>query len=518
MGATYLTIYKMFKKYKTPETCIKPSFKPTNSLLTTWKAISKNFINLEQHPFHMVDPSPWPFAISFSLYFLACTLNLAFNFGNSTPFDIFISLGITLFILFCWINDVITESIFFGHHTKKVLFGLISGLSYFIVSELFLFISIFWAFFHLSLTPSIFIGACWPPIGLENVETFLLPLANTLILAFSGIALTLVHGILVTDMFNPYKTLNFIKKFHKNSFISLLVLRSSKKLETFNIVKSIYFYPLYRYAIIQEFLGVTLFFALWFTYLQYVEYCGTSFAINDTALGTIFFFSTGFHGIHVIFGACMLLIQAILIKQNRVFTDQLIGFEFATIYWHFVDIVWLGLFIVIYGWVQGELILPKTLKTPENAKQEELDAKKAALEEIKLALAKEEAEAQRIATMQELHTHINKTMERVLLVEDFIKPHIDGTRKHMQSLLWQNPTYILKELRDEEVIENLRDAEIAARAEMWKAIAKSDEQEPSVENFRELSNAVDNAYEAADVLLKKLGDLVIEYNDYFWWK
>lgn len=130
-------------------------------------------------------------------------------------------------------------------------------------------------------------------------------------------------------MLNPYKTIQFIKSFHKNSFFSLLVLRSSKRLYRYT---GVYLYPIYRYAIIQEFLAVTLFFALWFTYLQYVEYCGTSFAINDTALGTIFFFSTGFHGVHVIFGACMLLIQAILIEQSRVFTDQLIGFEFATIY------------------------------------------------------------------------------------------------------------------------------------------------------------------------------------------
>ena len=117
-----------------------------------------NINNFQHFPYHLVDPSPWPILLSFSLLNMAIGAVLymhGFYLGGSL-----LTLGfvLTCFGMILWFRDVITESTYLGHHTKQVKTGLMIGVILFIVSEVFAFLSIFWAFFHSSLAPTIEIG------------------------------------------------------------------------------------------------------------------------------------------------------------------------------------------------------------------------------------------------------------------------------------------------------------------------------------------------------------------------
>lgn len=85
-----------------------------------------------------------------------------------------------------------------------------------------------------------------------------------------------------------------------------------------------------------------------FTIFQIIEYIYLPFEISTSSFGSIFFFATGFHGFHVFLGSLFLFICYIEVKKNRVFKNQYIGLECAIWYWHFVDVVWLFLYIFFY--------------------------------------------------------------------------------------------------------------------------------------------------------------------------
>lgn len=89
---------------------------------------------------------------------------------------------------------------------------------------------------------------------------------------------------------------------------------------------------------------------IYFTILQGLEYWQATFSIRDSSYGSTFFIATGFHGIHVLVGTTFLIIcwYRTLNKHNNI--EHIIGFEIAAWYWHFVDVVWLFLYISIYWW------------------------------------------------------------------------------------------------------------------------------------------------------------------------
>ena len=134
-----------------------------------------------------------------------------------------------------------------GDHTKEVKNGLMIGIVLFIISEVFAFLSVFWAFFHSSLSPAIEIGSSWPPQGISALDPFAIPLLNTFLLLSSGAFITWGHHALI---------------------------QGDRKS-----------------AIIGTFLTIVL--AVVFTALQYYEYTEAAFSISDSVFGTVFFASTG---------------------------------------------------------------------------------------------------------------------------------------------------------------------------------------------------------------------------------
>lgn len=258
----------------------------------------------QAHPYHLVEPSPWPLITSFAL--LTLTTSAVMYFNGLANGGLLLSLGFlsTLGAMTLWFRDVVTEGTYLGDHTFAVQKGLTIGVALFIVSEVFFFLSIFWAYFHSSLAPTVELGAHWPPIGISPLNPFEIPLLNTILLLSSGATVTYAHHALIEGN-------------RKGTILGLIM---------------------------------TLVFAILFTMLQGLEYKDASFTITDGAYGSTFYFATGFHGLHVIIGTIFIAVGFFRILQYHLTDHHHLGFESAILYWHFVDIVWLFLYISIYWW------------------------------------------------------------------------------------------------------------------------------------------------------------------------
>lgn len=260
--------------------------------------------NFQNHPFHLVSPSPWPMYTSVSLFALTLSGALSMHSFSNAYNVFFLGLLAVVFSMSFWFRDIISEGTFLGNHTLAVQKGLNLGVILFIVSEALFFMAIFWAFFHSALTPTIELGAQWPPIGIEPVNPFELPLLNTVLLLSSGATVTYAHHSLIQGK------------------------RSGA------IYGSI----------------ATVILALIFTGFQGLEYSVSSFTISDGAFGTCFFFATGFHGIHVMVGTAFLGVALWRIYAYHLTDNHHLGFEGGILYWHFVDVVWLFLYVSVYYW------------------------------------------------------------------------------------------------------------------------------------------------------------------------
>lgn len=258
----------------------------------------------QKHPFHLVDPSPWPIVGS-TAAFIAATGGVMYihNFSGGGSF---LTLGLVLLVttMIVWWRDIIREGTFEGQHTSIVQLGLRFGIILFIVSEIIFFFAFFWAFFWASLAPTPEIGSVWPPQNIDVLSAWEIPFLNTVILLTSGASVTWAHHAILCG-------------FRGRSLVALLV---------------------------------TVFLASIFTSLQIFEYYSANFTISDGIYGSTFFLATGFHGFHVFIGTCFLVVCLFRVFFYHFTKQHHFGFEAAAWYWHFVDVVWLFLFVSIYWW------------------------------------------------------------------------------------------------------------------------------------------------------------------------
>jgi cytochrome c oxidase subunit 3 len=260
--------------------------------------------NFQAHPFHLVSPSPWPLYTCISLLTLTTSAVSTFHGFNQADYILMLALISVILSMSFWWRDVISEGTYLGNHTLAVQRGLNMGVALFIVSEALFFLAIFWAFFHSALSPTVELGAQWPPMGIDAINPFELPLLNTVILLSSGVTVTYAHHSLIQG--NRSGTL---------------------------------------YGLV-----ATVLLAVVFTIFQGVEYTVSSFTISDGAFGSCFYFGTGFHGIHVMIGTAFIAVGLWRVLAYHQTENHHLGLESSILYWHFVDVVWLFLFVSIYYW------------------------------------------------------------------------------------------------------------------------------------------------------------------------
>ncbi len=266
----------------------------------------------KNHDYHLVDPSPWPIVGAVSAFVMA--VGAIIYFRQETPWIFLIGLAGVLYTMASWWKDIIDEA-HSGDHTPVVQLHLRYGMILFIASEVMFFVAWFWAFFDVSLFPGEIVqvdrtaltGGVWPPLDIQTFNPWHLPLVNTLILLTSGTTVTWAHHALLKGDRDGLKW----------GLLCTVVL------------------------------------GILFTSFQAYEYANAEFGFAGHIYGSTFFMATGFHGFHVIVGTIFLTVCLFRALAGHFKPDQHFGFEAAAWYWHFVDVVWLFLFVSIYVWAAG---------------------------------------------------------------------------------------------------------------------------------------------------------------------
>nr|AGS17919.1 cytochrome c oxidase subunit III [Anodonta anatina]AGS17933.1 cytochrome c oxidase subunit III [Anodonta anatina] len=255
-------------------------------------------------PFHLVEKSPWPFLCSISVVCVAVGL-VEWMSGGSLHLLVF-SWLLLVMVLCQWLRDVVRESDQ-GWHTSYVASNIRFGMVLFILSEFFFFFSFFWAFFSCSLVPDVEVGGVWPPVGIMPLNVFSIPLLGSAVLLGSGVTATWCHHA---------------------------VMSGNREEAIYGLV-------------------MTIFLGFYFTFLQVLEYTGCTFTIADSVYGSLFYVMTGFHGVHVIVGSVMLLVGLFRLVNHGFSSVRHLGLEVSIWYWHFVDVVWIFLYLCVYWWGGG---------------------------------------------------------------------------------------------------------------------------------------------------------------------
>ena len=269
------------------------------------------------HPYHLVNPSPWPFISSLAGGLLA--VGLIFWFHDVELLSTKLGWAYTipglmavLACMFFWWKDVLHESMVENVHNHTTEHGMKLGMALFICSEFMFFVAFFWAFFDASLmvgqenTPTKleFTGGQWPPVGVEVFHAFDLPFLMTMILLLSGCTVTWAHAAILDDKKDDTKTA----------------------------------------------LWLTVGLAVVFLCFQVYEYGHAKYGFDDHIYASTFYMATGFHGFHVFVGMVFLAVCAFRALKHHFTPEKHFGFEAAAWYWHFVDVVWLFLFVAVYFW------------------------------------------------------------------------------------------------------------------------------------------------------------------------
>lgn len=279
----------------------------------------------KNHDYHIIDPSPWPLIGSVGALLMAIggiaymqglkgsSINLL-GLDLSGPWILLIGLLVVLYTMFGWWTDT-TKEAHAGDHTPVVSLHLRYGMIMFIASEVMFFVAWFWAFFDAALYPDeavqearlAYTGGQWPPADIAVLDPLHLPLFNTVTLLLSGTTVTWAHHAL---------------------------LEGDRK------------------GLIWG-LALTIILGIIFTAVQAYEYAVAPFAFKDSLYGATFFMATGFHGFHVLVGTIFLIVCLVRAMSGHFTPKQHFGFEAAAWYWHFVDVVWLFLFVAVYIWASA---------------------------------------------------------------------------------------------------------------------------------------------------------------------
>jgi cytochrome c oxidase subunit 3 len=265
----------------------------------------------KQHDYHILPPDIVPLATTLGA--LMFTTGMVFKMhpdtfgpamGQVVPWA---GLALLIASMFIWFGKIVNEA-HAGDHTPVVQLHQRYGMILFIASEVMFFVGWFWAFFDFSLFPSTIakvVDGQWPPKEMEAVlDAFDLPLLNTMILLLSGTTVTWAHHSLI----------------HGD--------RTGLK----------------------RGLWLTIGLGVLFSALQAFEYAHAPFPFGKNTYGSAFYMATGFHGFHVIIGTLFLAVCQYRAYKGHFTPRQHFGFEAAAWYWHFVDVVWLFLFVCIYIW------------------------------------------------------------------------------------------------------------------------------------------------------------------------
>lgn len=262
------------------------------------------------HPYHLVPMSPWPILTAFSLFFIVIgtllTLNPPKDLAGFGPPILIVAVTSLLISLFSWFRDIIREAN--KDHNPTVRGGFRWGMVLFILSEVMFFVAFFWAFFNAALDPNAGTGGVWPPKGIHPIAPWNLPYFNTLLLLLSGTTVTWAHEEMIEGN-----------------------VKGMKKMTLYTILIGLVF------------LGV-----------QAYEYGHATFAFKGGIYPSTFYMATGFHGFHVFLGLILLGVCWFRAKAGHFQKGDHFGFDASVWYWHFVDVVWLFLFISIYWWGSGE--------------------------------------------------------------------------------------------------------------------------------------------------------------------
>lgn len=249
--------------------------------------------------YHLLENSPWPIITSITLLNLLISTIIGMN-GIIPRMIIINMIGVIISILL-WIREINIESEKKGEQTKEVKKGIYKGLILFIISETILFITFFYSYFFNTLIPSIELDNNIQTQGIILINPISIPLLNTILLYLSGITSNISY--------NKYK-----EKKKRRSII---------------------------YLIITIILGII------FSLYQFIEYKEITFTYTDTIIGSLFFLLTGFHSLHVIIGLIFLSFTLYFLLRN---TNPYIFISYSNLYWHFVDYVWLFLYLFLYCW------------------------------------------------------------------------------------------------------------------------------------------------------------------------
>ena len=277
----------------------------------------------KNHDYHILPTDPWPLIGSISA--LTMTTGLVF-FMHEMPFGtpVLVAGIIGLaFTFFSWFANVVNEAES-GDHTPVVQLHMRYGMILFIASEVMFFVGWFWSWFDFALFPDPvqlvdpaanlwenLIGqegvgalATFPQQGITVLDPFNLPLLNTLILLCSGTTVTWAHHSLIHGDRDGLK----------------------------------------------KGLWLTIALGILFSIVQAYEYSHAPFGFGGTTYSSAFYMATGFHGFHVLIGTIFLIVCLVRTYKGHFTPRQHFGFEAAAWYWHFVDVVWLFLFVAVYIW------------------------------------------------------------------------------------------------------------------------------------------------------------------------